>query len=121
MAIVNDKKGAVKKLKLLAYNGKTEVEVFRKKLDENYKVTFLPNHVECSEAKYGDVKCDVLAPEIYATNRVMLYIHGGSFVGGSRLAYRSFCSSLANKCFCRVVVPEYRLAPSYPYPAAECI
>ena len=49
----------------------------------------------------------------------MLYIHGGSFVGGSRVAYRSLCSSLATKCFCRVVVPEYRLAPTYPYPAAN--
>jgi len=119
MAMANDKKGAVKKLKLLAYNGKSDAEAFRKKLDDSFKVTFLPNHVECHDYKYGDVVCDVLAPEIYATNRVMLFIHGGSFIGGSRLAYRSFCSSLANKCFCRVVVPEYRLAPSYPFPAAN--
>ena len=49
----------------------------------------------------------------------MLYIHGGSFVGGSRDSHRSLCSSLATKCFCRVVVPEYRLAPTYPYPAAN--
>lgn len=119
MAVVNDKKAALKKLKLLAYNGKSEVEVFRQKLDDAFKVTFLPNHVECSDYKYGDVQCDILSPEIYSSNRVMLYIHGGSYVGGSRLAYRSFCSSLATKCFCRVVVPEFRLAPSYPYPAAN--
>ena len=40
-------------------------------------------------------------------------------MGGSRDSYRSFCSSLATKCFCRVVVPEYRLAPEFPYPAAN--
>jgi acetyl esterase/lipase len=49
----------------------------------------------------------------------MLYIHGGSFVGGSRAAYASFCASLATKCYCRVVVPEYRLAPAFPFPAAN--
>ena len=54
MAVVNDKKAALKKLKLLAYNGKSEVEVFRQKLDDAFKVTFLPNHVECSDYKYGD-------------------------------------------------------------------
>lgn len=114
----NDIKNAIKKLKLLTYNGKTNVEVFRRKLDDAYKTVFLPNHVECNEITYGNVKCDFLVPELYSTNRVMLYIHGGSYVGGSRLAYRSFCSSLATKCFSRVVVPEYRLAPSFPYPSA---
>ncbi len=115
----NNRKGAIKKLKNLTYNGKIPIENFRTKLDDEFKTTFLPNGVERSEYKYGNVECDILAPEIYASNRVMLYIHGGSFVGGSRLAYRSFCSSLASKCFCRVVVPEYRLAPTYPYPAAS--
>ena len=121
MAVENDRKGAIKKLKLLTYGAKSKVTVedFREKLDENYRSVFNPNGVECTEHKYGNVDCDVLAPEIYSSNRIMLYIHGGSFVGGSRVAYRSLCSSLATKCFCRTVVPEYRLAPTYPYPAAN--
>lgn len=118
MPIKNDKKSAIKKLKLLAYNSKMQVDTFRKKLDERFNTVFLPNHVECSFRKYGETECAVLAPEIYSSNRVMLYIHGGSFVGGSVTSHKSFCASLASKCFCRVVIPEYRLAPSYPYPAA---
>ncbi len=115
----NDRKGAIKKLKLLTYGSKSNVDTFRAKLDEGFKTIFLPNGVERSEYKYGNIECDVLAPEIYSSNRVMLYIHGGSFVGGSRTAYASFCASLATKCFCRVVVPEFRLAPAYPFPAAN--
>ncbi|MBQ9630300.1 MAG: alpha/beta hydrolase fold domain-containing protein, partial [Treponema sp.] len=46
------------------------------------------------------------------------YIHGGSFVGGSRASWRGFCARLAAKSFSRVVVPEFRLAPTFPYPAA---
>lgn len=119
MDIHNDRKGAIKKLKLLAYNGKVEVKTFRQKIDEAYSSVFLPNGVECSEYKYGNIDCDILSPEIYASNRVMLYIHGGSYVGGSRLAYRNFCSSIASKTFARVVVPEYRLAPASPFPSAN--
>ncbi|MCH5292957.1 MAG: alpha/beta hydrolase fold domain-containing protein [Treponema sp.] len=119
MAIQNDRKNAIKKLRLLTFGSKTNVDVFRAKIDEAFKTVFLPNGVERTEYCYGNVDCDILSPEIYASNRVMLYIHGGSFVGGSRNAYRGFCSSLAAKCFCRVVVPEYRLAPEFPYPAAN--
>jgi len=118
MGIKNDRKGAIKKLKLLTYNSKSNIDAFREKLDSNYKTTFLPNNVERSDYKYGNIDCDLLVPEIYSSNRIMIYIHGGCFSGGSRLAWRSFCSSLATKCFCRVVLPEFRLSPAYPYPAA---
>ena len=114
----NDRKSAIKKLKLLTYNSKSNVDTFREKLDANYKTVFLPNNVERNEYKYGNTDCDILVPEIYSSNRIMIYIHGGCFSGGSRVAYRSFCSSLATKCFCRVVVPEFRLSPAFPYPAA---
>lgn len=118
MSTQNDRKGAIKRLKLLAFNSKTTPEIFRKNIDREFKTVFLPNNVECTEYKYGDINCDILVPEIYSSNRVTLYIHGGSFIGGSKLAWRSFCSSIANKTFSRVVVPEYRLAPTFPYPAA---
>lgn len=118
MAKGDNRKGAIKKLRLLTYNSKTTVDSFREKLDEEFKTVFLPNHVECSEYKYGNIKCDILAPEIYSSTRILIYIHGGCFTGGSRTAYRNFCSSIASKTFSRVVVPEYRLAPAYPCPAA---
>ena len=119
METKNDRKGAIKKLKLLTFGSKSNVDTFRAKLDEGFKTVFLPNGVERTEYKYANTVCDVLAPEIYSSNRIMLYIHGGSFVGGSRTAYASFCASLATKCYCRVVVPEYRLAPAFPFPAAN--
>ena len=48
----------------------------------------------------------------------MIYVHGGSFVGGSRDSWRSFCSIFANAVSAKVVVPEFRLAPSYPFPSS---
>ena len=118
MEIQNDRKAAIRKLRQLTYNSKTNIDSFRQKMEETFTSVFLPNGVERSEYKYGNVECDILAPEIYSSNRVMIYIHGGCFSGGSRKAYRTFCSSLATKCYCRVVIPEFRLAPAYPCPAA---
>jgi len=118
MEIQNDRKAAIRKLKLLTYNSKSNIDSFRQKMEEAFNTVFLPNGVERSEYKYGNVECDILAPEIYSSNRIMIYIHGGCFSGGSRKTYRTFCSSLATKCYCRVVIPEFRLSPAYPCPAA---
>ena len=118
MEIQYDRKAAIKKLRLLTYNSKSNLDSFRQKMEETFSSVFLPNGVERSEYKYGNVDCDILAPEIYSSNRIMIYIHGGCFSGGSRKTYRAFCSSLASKCYCRVVIPEFRLSPAYPCPAA---
>ena len=72
----------------------------------------------CRKTFIGGIPCDFLSPEIYSTKRILFYIHGGCFVGGSRNSYRNFCATLANKAFSRTVVPEYRLAPAHPFPAA---
>jgi epsilon-lactone hydrolase len=53
-----------------------------------------------------------------ATDRVVLYLHGGAFEALSPRDYQSFCSSLAVLLDAAVVVPDYRLAPEHPFPAA---
>ena len=125
MEIRLDKKSALKKIKALVLSSKTEVETFRTKLEKNFKAEFLPNRVERNEKSFFGVKCDVLIPQVCASSRVVVYIHGGSFVGGSRESWRSFCSCFAHAASSRVVVPEFRLAPSYQYPASiediECV
>ncbi|MCH5290237.1 MAG: alpha/beta hydrolase [Treponema sp.] len=113
-----DRKAAIKKLKTLVLFPKSEVEPFREKLESTFSTIFLPNHVEKRECSYGGVKCDLLMPEVCSSRRVMLYVHGGSFVGGSRNSWRNFCASVAHASSCRVVVPEFRLAPSHPFPAS---
>lgn len=115
---VDDRKSAIKKLRTLVYSSKQQVEDFRKSVDKKFSKVILPNHVECSELEYANIQCDVLAPEIYSLHRIMIYIHGGSFVGGSKQAWRGFCASLAAATSCRIVVPDFRLAPAYAFPAA---
>jgi len=49
---------------------------------------------------------------------VLLWLHGGGFIGGSVADIDHACSRLARLAGVTVVSLEYRLAPEYPYPAA---
>jgi acetyl esterase/lipase len=115
---LQNKKLAIKKLKNLVYSPKDSVEFFRKNFESTLYTPFLPNRVEYESANIGGIDCDILKPEIYSKDRVILYIHGGCFIGGSRKSYRGFCSSLAYASNSKIIIPEIRLAPSHPYPAA---
>jgi len=50
--------------------------------------------------------------------RAILYLHGGAFFMGSPASYRNRAMRLSYRCNAEVFVPDYRLAPEHPYPAA---
>lgn len=50
--------------------------------------------------------------------RAVLYLHGGGYTLGSPNTHKSLTTHLAVAAGCQVLVPEYRLAPEHPYPAA---
>ena len=112
------KRKAIKKLKSLVLSPKMEVEPFNEKLEQLLTSPRTPAGVDCREKSFGGVVCDVLSPEVMASNRLILYIHGGGFIAGSRSSWRSFCSSFAAEASTQLILPEYRLAPQHPYPAA---
>ena len=51
-------------------------------------------------------------------NCAILHLHGGAFFMGSRDSYRNRAMRLSYHCNAEVFVPDYRLAPEHPYPAA---
>ena len=50
--------------------------------------------------------------------KVILYLHGGAFVAGSPRTHRHLGAALAGAAGVRAVLPDYRLAPEHPFPAA---
>jgi acetyl esterase/lipase len=48
----------------------------------------------------------------------VLFLHGGAFVLGSPVSHRSITGRLARYSGVPVFVPDYRLAPEHPFPAA---
>ena len=53
-----------------------------------------------------------------AVRGAMLYLHGGAFCLGGTTSHRSITTRLAVESGMPVWVPDYRLAPEHPYPAA---
>jgi acetyl esterase/lipase len=53
-----------------------------------------------------------------ATSRVVLYFHGGGYSLGSARSHRSLGKRIAYEARAHVVLPDYRLAPEHPFPAA---
>jgi monoterpene epsilon-lactone hydrolase len=48
---------------------------------------------------------------------VVLYLHGGGYIGTSPQMYAFFTSRVCRETDCAVFVADYRLAPEFPYPA----
>lgn len=48
----------------------------------------------------------------------ILYFHGGAYVVGSAEAYRNFVGQIAARAKADAFIPDYRLAPEQPFPAA---
>ena len=61
---------------------------------------------------------DGLWAEIPGGDRTILYFFGGGFVLGSPDTRRKTAGHLALAAKARVLVPNYRLAPEHPFPAA---
>jgi acetyl esterase/lipase len=51
--------------------------------------------------------------------RVLLWFHGGAFVLGSSASWRRFACDVAAASGATVLLPDYRLAPEHPFPAAH--
>jgi epsilon-lactone hydrolase len=49
---------------------------------------------------------------------VILYVHGGGYVMGSCTSHRGLAAWISSATGVSVVLPEYRLAPEHPFPAA---
>ena len=50
--------------------------------------------------------------------RTVVHFHGGGYCVGSARMARAWAARLSARAACRVVLPEYRLAPEHPHPAA---
>jgi acetyl esterase/lipase len=65
----------------------------------------------------GGVPSLVVSPgEGYAPT--VLYLHGGGYVVGSAFGYQPHAGALAAAAQAGILVPDYRLAPEHPFPAA---
>jgi len=66
----------------------------------------------------GNVTVRIYTPQGSAPFPILVYFHGGGFVGGDLNSLDAQCRTLTNRVGCLVVSVDYRLAPEHPFPAA---
>lgn len=108
----------VLRLAVKSFNGSPEGFVRRFRLLTRISASraHLPRGVMAVSSRVGGVPGEWLVPR--KARGTLIYLHGGAFVAGSPAMYRSFCAQLARRLTLRVFVPDYRLAPEHPFPAA---
>ena len=73
--------------------------------------------VQASRAEFGGVPGVLYLPPGRDPHGVILYLHGGGYIGTSPRMYSFFTAPLCRETGCAVFVADYRLAPEFPFPA----
>ncbi|MBK9608792.1 MAG: alpha/beta hydrolase [Betaproteobacteria bacterium] len=66
----------------------------------------------------GGVPAEWIAVPESREGRVILYLHGGSFAFRFPNAHAALAARLCRRLGARALIPDYRLAPEHPFPAA---
>ena len=86
--------------------------------DESWgDLTAEPREVDYLETEAGGRPAMWAVPKRASTDRVLLCLHGGGFVGGSVYTHRKMYGHLAKAAGTRALLASYRLLPEGAYPA----
>jgi epsilon-lactone hydrolase len=77
-----------------------------------------PPGVTFREDRIGGIPGWWCEPKDSLAGTAILHLHGGWFNLGSAVAYRHLVGHIACSAGAAAFIPEYRLAPEYPFPAA---
>lgn len=99
-------------------NGRLPVAWKRRALVAAIAPMPLPRNVARLDEVLGGVPAERLIAAEGSPTRAVLYLHGGGYVVGAPATHRPITAHLAHASSADVHVPDYRLAPEHPYPAA---
>jgi epsilon-lactone hydrolase len=98
--------------------------VQRARLDQISRPGVLPRGTTLTRRTLAGVPAEVVTARASGSGRMpgsgrtVVHFHGGGYCVGSAITPRAWAANLAARAGCQVVLPEYRLAPEHPRPAA---
>ncbi len=108
----------------MGYTSSLPVDEFRSVemlLDDLCRVVMPPVvrafDVDAVRTSFGGVPGILHTPRGVVPEGVVLYLHGGGYIGTSPTMYSFFTARLCRETRCAVFVADYRLAPEFPFPA----
>jgi len=97
---------------------KVNVHLLRRRWNKLSRILWTASGVKVERTEVCGLKSEWLVPNQAPERKVLLYLHGGAYIMGACVTHRQFVSHLARAAGVRTLLPEYRLAPEHPYPAA---
>jgi epsilon-lactone hydrolase len=93
-------------------------EVQRRRLSQVMRPWPVPRGTHVEQTELNGVRAEVVTVGEPSGQQAVVHFHGGGYCTGSPGLARTWAAHLAARAECRVLLPDYRLAPEHPYPAA---
>lgn len=90
----------------------------RRDFDRASRLIFRGPRSNARETVLGRIPCLDVTPSEAMPDAALLYLHGGGYITGSPRTHLAMVGKLARRAKLRAVIPEYRRAPEFPFPAA---
>ncbi len=105
---------------LKRFNGPEKLNMSRRWINRLGRMVYegLGSTVHSEKIVISKINCSVITPKDLTSSAIILYLHGGGYCTGGLDYAKGFGGVLSQKCGLKVICPEYRLAPEYPFPYA---
>jgi len=100
------------------FDGSGDVQTVRKAFNELMAQVPVAPDIRQKPVEVGGVAGVEVTIQGSATERVILYLHGGVYVIGTATASVPLVGDLVRRAGAKGITLDYRLAPEHPYPAA---
>lgn len=96
---------------------RNDVAELRRSLDASTRLLPMPRGTQITPAAIDGIPAEWVSTPNNPADRVILYLHGGYYVAGSRLSHRPIAAMISRAANTRALLIDYRLAPEHPFPA----
>lgn len=100
------------------FDPKITIDEMRRGMEKATKMSFLPAKTKVDHLSYSNISAELVSGKNANEEHVILYLHGGGYNTGSPNTHREFAAHVSNASCAKVLLPDYRLAPENPFPAA---
>lgn len=101
-----------------AWTPETTLDQMRKDWDDVFTKFPCPVGAKCENVDAGGVPALRVTAAGAASDRAILFLHGGGYVFGSSRSHKDLGEYLSKAAKAQVFLLDYRLAPEHPFPAA---
>ncbi|MEU2004858.1 alpha/beta hydrolase [Rhodococcus sp. NPDC019627] len=101
----------------MAANPEMDIATLRNMLDSLESLAAEPTDVTYEDVDAGGVPAILATPNGASKDHILVYAHGGGCVTGSAASHRKVAAHVAKAAGVRAIIPNFRLAPEFPFPA----